>query len=104
MVRRDTRFRASEPRVTFVAPGTGSTENPPKAGVPSTFQARKPVQRLPADDALTVDEAANHAKVNRRTINRWLEQGSLNRYRRQQNRTVVSKRELDALLSARYEA
>lgn len=69
-----------------------------------TFRARPPVKRLPPEDTMTKGEAARHAKVSQRTINRWMAQGSLNRYVIRVNLVAVSRKELDALLTARHEA
>lgn len=94
----------SPPSPPVFAPPLPGTEDPPRAGAPSTFKAPPPVKSLRDEDALTVAEAASRAGVNRRTINRWLAQGSINRYTRQLNRTVISRTELDALIGARYQA
>lgn len=71
---------------------------------PGVFRARPPVKRLPADDTLTKEEAAAYANVTKRTIGRWIAQGSLNKYVVKINHVAVSKTELDALLTARHEA
>lgn len=84
------------------SPPTDPTENPPRGGVPHAFQARTPVKRLASGDALTKDQAAAYAGVTKRTITRWIGQGSLNKYVMKMNRVAVSKVELDALLTARY--
>ncbi len=62
-------------------------------------------RRLAPEDTLSKEEAARHAGVTPRTISRWLadEEVPLRRYVRQVNRVAVSKRELDALLSARVQ-
>lgn len=89
--------------------GTATPEPPTSPGTtsspePGTFRARPPVKRLAADDTLTKDQAAAYAGVTKRTIGRWIAQGSLNKYVVKINHVAVSKTELDALLTARHEA
>lgn len=61
--------------------------------------------KLRPEDTLSKEEAARYAGVTTRTISRWLsdEDVPLRRYVRQVNRVAVSKRELDALISARVQ-
>jgi predicted site-specific integrase-resolvase len=59
---------------------------------------------LRPEDCLTKAEAAAHAKVSERTIQRWIEDGHLTRYTRQINRLAISRRELIKMLAAREAA
>lgn len=61
----------------------------------------RPQRKLRPEDTLTKAQAAEHAKVTPRTIQRWIATGALNRYTVQINRVAVSKRELDRLLTAK---
>lgn len=57
--------------------------------------------RLSPEDALTKEQAADHAEVTQRTIGRWVEQGHLTRYVARANRLAVSRKELDRFLAGR---
>jgi len=56
---------------------------------------------LRPEDCLTKAEAAAHAYVTERTIQRWVQGGHLTRYTRQINRLAISRRELDRFLAGR---